>query len=187
MARSSLIQNRIVAGQHAAVFGNGDGGSSATLVGNVAVVVCWAQHLDLTHGRAKSVSEVLINTLRESVRLDFACAWVAHRNLNELASSNSLICTILTATTARTDTVGAVGLGAAAVTTTFDRVESHIQASGDLPQGVTVQSIVQTWSTNQAVIGSRSVNNASGPIRTTNLTRNNDGLSNIGYDRHIDH
>lgn len=185
--RTRLVQNGVVRGQQSAVLRDNNRGSSAALVGDVAVVVRRAQHLDLSNSRAILVGKVFVDARAKSVRLDLTGTRVAHRDLEELAGGDGLIGTVLTGAPTGADAVGAVALGAAAITAALNRLERHVQSPGDLPRGVAVQSVVQPRPSDQALVGAGSVDDARGPVWLADLARNDDGLANVWHHRHIDH
>ena len=71
---------------------------------------------------------------------------MAHRDFDELTRWNGFVRAILTTTTTGADTISTVCLGTAAIATTFDGVDSHVETSGDLPQGIAVQSVIKARS-----------------------------------------
>lgn len=86
---------------------------------DMAVIVGRAQHLDLTNGRVELLGKILVDALREGVRLDLAGAWIAQRNLYELVDRKCLV-------------------GVAAGGIAPNGVEGHVQTPGNLPIGVAV-------------------------------------------------
>lgn len=187
VSSSVLVQDGIVGRQEAAVLGQTNWGRSAALVRDVGIVVRRAEHLNLADSRAVLVGEILVHAGGERVGLDLAGAGVAHGNLDELAGGNGLVSAVLGAASSRADAVGASGVGVAAVAAALHGVEGHVEAAGNLPEGVAVEGVVQTRPADQTVVGAGAVNDTRGPVWIADLSRDDDGLADMRNDRHINH